>query len=89
MFKVIKEFIEWRRMSEANRKAAAKKGNFYLNSKTDIQLLQQVISEINNNSDLAALFTTADGTTLSLRVMPHPEPRQMSASTRFNMGEEE
>lgn len=89
MFKAIKEFLEWKKMSEANRKVAAKKGNWYLNSKTDIQLLEQVIAEINVNPDLAALFTTSDGTQLSLRVMPHPEPRQLSASTRFNIGEEE
>lgn len=89
MFKAIKEFLEWKKMSEANRKAAAKQGILFINKLTDIQLLEQVIAEINQNPDLAALFTTSDGCQLSLRVMPHPEPRQLSASTRFNIGEEE
>lgn len=87
MIKMIKEFLEWRKMTRANKKLAAKEGNFYLNSKTDTILLEKVIREINKNEDLTALFRTSDGTTLSLRVHKQPEQRR-SPLYRFS-GEEE
>lgn len=87
MIKIIKEFLEWRKMTRANQRLAAKEGNFYLNSKTDTILLEKVIREINKNEDLTALFRTSDGTTLSLRVHKQPEQRR-SSIYRFS-GEEE
>lgn len=87
MIKIIKEFLEWRKMTRANKKLAAKEGHFYLNSRTDTILLEKVLREINSNPDLTALFRTADGTVLSLRVHPQPEQRRPSIY-RFN-GEEE
>lgn len=70
------EYYEWKSMALANKESAAKQGHWYLNSRTDTQLLEQIISEINNNEDLCALLTTSDGTTLSLRV--HPQPNNKS-----------
>ena len=75
------EYYEWKTMALANKDSALKQGHFYLNSRTDIQLLEQIISEINNDPDLAALLTTSDGTTLSLRV--HPQPRMSTGIKPF------
>lgn len=66
------EYYEWKSMAIANKEKAGKVGHFYLNSKTDTLLLEQIISEINKDPDLCALLTTSDGTTLSLRVHPQP-----------------
>ena len=83
------EYFEWKSMAAANKDTAAKQGHFYLNSKTDTQLLEQIISEINTNEDLCALLTTSDGTTLSLRVHPQPKNIQNKSSLmRFNGDEE-
>lgn len=82
------EYFEWKSMAAANKEAAAKQGHWYLNSKTDTQLLEQIISEINANEDLCALLTTSDGTTLSLRV--HPQPKSIhSRSSLMNFNGEE
>ena len=83
----IDDYKEWKRMSDANRENAAKQGHWYLNSKTDVLLLEQVISEINKNEDLCALLTTADGTTLSLRV--HSQPNKQNKSTNYSKYSEE
>lgn len=87
--RIIKEFLQWRKMERANRAAAAKAGHFYLTSKTDTILLEKVIREINANPDLTALFRTSDGTTLSLRVHPHEEVRHHTTLSRFNVGDDE
>lgn len=89
MLRIIKEFIEYRKQTKANEKAANKQGHFYLNSKTDTILLEKVIREINNNPDLTALFRTADGTTLSLRVSPRTQKEQTSLMSKFNGNGEE
>lgn len=81
------KFYEWKTMSIANEKSAAKQGHWYLNSKTDTQLLEQIISEINKNEDLCALLTTSDGTTLSLRV--HSQPKETNRTYMNFSGEEE
>lgn len=82
------EYFEWKSQYEANKKTAGKQGYFFLNSKADTILLEKVISEINNNEDLTALFRTADGTTLSLRV--HPQPRMNTGIKPFTgEGEED
>lgn len=67
------EYFEWKSQYEANKKTANQQGYFFLNSKADTVLLEKVLSEINNNEDLTALFRTADGATLSLRVHPHQD----------------
>lgn len=81
----VDSYNDFKRMSDANKAAAQKKGHWYLNSKADNQLLEQVIREINENEDLCALFTTADGATLSLRV--HKQPERKSTIMKFS-GEE-
>lgn len=68
-----KEYQEWKSMTTANRDTAAKQGYWYLNSKADVNLLEEVIQRINENEDLTALFRTADGATLSLRVHKQPQ----------------
>jgi uncharacterized protein YukE len=77
------EYYDWKSMALANEKSAAQQGHWYLNSKTDAALLEQIISEINKNEDLCALLTTSDGTTVSLRV--HPQPKSLgNKSTNYN-----
>lgn len=70
-----------------NKETANKEGLFYLSSKTDTQLLEKVISEINKNEDLTALFRTADGATLSLRVHPQPKMSTVSSLSKFDEAE--
>jgi len=65
------EFLEWKKMRDANAEAAAKQGHFYI-SADDTALLERFIQEINRDPDLAVLMTTAGGTTVSLRTHPHP-----------------
>lgn len=67
------EYSDWKKMKDANENAARKEGYFFLNSKADTVLLEKVISEINANEDLTALFRTSDGATLSLRVHKQPQ----------------
>lgn len=83
----IDEYLDWKHMKDANQEAAAKQGYFFLSSKADTQLLEKVISEINNNEDLTALFKTADGATLSLRVHKQPQINQNLAMRKFNSDE--
>lgn len=79
------EYADWKKAKEANREAAAKEGYFFLNSKADTVLLEKVISEINNNEDLTALFRTSDGATLSLRVHKQPiNELSKSVMEKFN-----
>lgn len=75
-------YNDFKRMSDANKDAALKQGHWYLNSKADVQLLEQVIQKINENEDLCALFTTSDGATLSLRV--HKQPERKSSFMNFD-----
>ena len=81
------EFIEWKKMRDANKEAAAKQGHFYI-SANDVALLEKLIQEVNNDPDLAVMMTTAQGTTLTLRT--HPQPKlNMSYLPGFNgIGEE-
>lgn len=76
-------YNDFKKMSDANKDAAIKQGHWYLNSKADVQLLEQVIQKINENEDLCALFTTSDGATLSLRVHKQPE-RKSSFMNNFD-----
>lgn len=79
------EFIEWKKMRDANKEAAAKQGHFYI-SADDVALLEKLIQEVNNDPDLAVIMTTAQGTTLTLRT--HPQPK-LNVFTQFNgLGEE-
>lgn len=80
-------YFDWKSMALANEESAAKQGHWYLNSRTDTQLLEQIISEINKNEDLCALLTTSDGTTLSLRV--HPQPNNYKKTYMAFNGDEE
>lgn len=84
-----KDYLEWRKMRDANAEAATKQGHFFLNSKADVNLLEQVISEINRNEDLCALFTTSDGATLSLRVHKQPNNNNTSFMNLIGKYEEE
>lgn len=87
MIRIIKEFLQWKKMTKANERAAKQMNYFYLNSKADTILLEKVISEINKNEDLTALFRTSDGCTLSLRVSPRAQQTSASTMSKFN-GEE-
>lgn len=78
------EYKTWKEQLIANRETAAKQGYFFLNNKADTTLLERVIQEINVNEDLTALFKTADGATLSLRV--HPQPT-ITKSTKWDSEE--
>lgn len=80
-------YQEYKTQRMANEDAANRQGYFFLNSKADTALLGQVISEINKNEDLTALFKTADGATLSLRVHKQPESISKSLMDKFNYGE--
>ena len=82
-----KDFLEWKKMRDANEKAAATLGHFYI-SADDTAMLEKLIQEVNKDPDLAVLMTTAQGTTLSLR--SHPQPKQRSLSvTNYNKFTEE
>lgn len=80
------EYLEWKKMRDANAEAAAKQGHFYI-SADDTALLERFIQEINRDPDLAVLMTTAGGTTVSLRTHPHPESKY-SFAHKFEGGEE-
>lgn len=71
------EYTEWKKMRDANEKAAAKMGHWYI-SANDAALIEKCIQEINKDEDLCALLTSAEGTTLSLRV--HRQPNSNNAS---------
>ena len=76
-----KEYLEWKRMRDANEKAAATMGHFYI-SADDTAMLERLIQEVNKDPDLAILMTTAQGTTLTLR--SHPQPKFNGNVARFN-----
>jgi hypothetical protein len=81
------DYLEWKKQRDANEKAAATQGHWYISSK-DAALIEKCIQEINKNEDLCALLTSAEGTTLSLRV--HPQPKFNGSVARFNgLGEED
>lgn len=80
------EFLEWKKSRDANEKAAATQGHWYISAK-DAALIEKCIQEINKDPDLAVLLTSAEGTTLSLR--SHPQPKFNGNVARFNgLGEE-
>ena len=79
------DYLEWKKMRDANEEAAAKQGHFYI-SADDTALLERFIQEINHDPDLAVLMTTAGGTTVSLRTHPHPESKY-SFAHKFEGGE--
>lgn len=80
------DFLEWKKMRDANEKAAATQGHWYISAK-DAALIEKCIQEINKDPDLAVLLTSAEGTTLSLR--SHPQPRFNGNVIKFNgLGEE-
>jgi len=82
------EYIEWRKMRDANEKAAAKMGHFYVSAE-DTALLERLIQEVNKDPDLAVLLTTAQGTTLTLRSYPKQLNNKIeSAMNRFSKGVE-
>lgn len=66
------DFLEWKKMRDANAEAAAKMGHFYITA-DDSALLERLIQEVNKDPDLAVLLTTAQGTTLTLRSHPQPQ----------------
>lgn len=66
------DFLEWKKMRDANEKAAATLGHFYITA-DDSALLERLIQEVNKDPDLAVLLTTAQGTTLTLRSHPQPQ----------------
>lgn len=66
------EYLEWRKMRDANEETAAKLGHFYITA-DDTALLERLIQEVNKDPDLAVLLTTAQGTTLTLRSHPQPQ----------------
>ena len=80
------DYLEWKKMRDANAESAAKQGHFYITA-DDTALLEKLIQETNRDPDLAVLLTTAQGTTLSLRTHPHPESKS-SFSHKFEGGEE-
>ena len=69
------DYLEWKKMRDANEETAAKLGHFYITA-DDSALLERLIQEVNKDPDLAVLLTTAQGTTLSLRSHPHPQIRE-------------
>ena len=80
------DYLEWRKMRDANEKAAATQGHWYISTK-DAALIEKCIQEINKDPDLAVLLTSAEGTTLTLR--SHPQPKFNGNVARFNgLGEE-
>lgn len=81
------EFLEWKKMRDANQKAAATMGHFYITA-DDTAMLEKLIQEVNKDPDLAVLMTTANGTTLTLRT--HPQPKFSGSVAQFNgLGEED
>ena len=58
-FKEAREFYKNKKIEERNRK-------LLINSKTDFQLLEQLIQKINNNPNLKIEVNLADGTRLIL-----------------------
>lgn len=80
------DYLEWKKMRDANEEAAAKMGHWYITAE-DAALIEKCIQEINKNEDLCALLTSANGTTLSLRV--HKQPvTTYSFAHKFEGGEE-
>lgn len=77
------DFLEWKKMRDANEKAAATQGHWYISAK-DAALIEKCIQEINKDPDLAALLTSAEGTTLSLR--SHPQPTSNNTLTNLMKG---
>lgn len=71
------DYLEWKKMRDANEETAAKMGHWYI-SANDAALIEKCIQEINRDEDLCALLTSAEGTTLSLRV--HRQPNAKNAS---------
>lgn len=69
-----KDYLEWKKMRDANEETAAKLGHFYITA-DDTALLERLIQEVNKDPDLAVLLTTAQGTTLTLRSHPQPQVR--------------
>ena len=61
-----KDYLEWKKMRDANEEAAAKMGHFYITA-DDLAMLEKFIQEVNKDPDLAVLMTTSQGTTMSLR----------------------
>lgn len=81
------DYLEWKKMRDANEKAAATLGHFYITA-DDSALLERLIQEVNKDSDLAVLLTTAQGTTLTLRSYPKALNNKIeSAMNRFSTGE--
>lgn len=81
------DYLEWRKMRDANAKAAATMGHFYISAE-DSALLERLIQEVNKDPDLAVLLTTAQGTTLTLRSYPKALNNKIeSAMNRFSTGE--
>lgn len=81
------EYLEWRKMSDANEKAAATMGHFYITA-DDTALLEKLIQEVNRDKDLAVLLTTAQGTTLTLRSHPQPQPKENTVNYSLYSKEE-
>ena len=80
------DFLEWKKMRDANERAAATMGHFYITA-DDTAMLEKLIKEVNKDPDLAVLMTTANGTTLTLRT--HPQPKFRGGVSQFNgLGEE-
>lgn len=80
------DFLEWKKMRDANERAAATQGHWYISAK-DAALIEKCVQEINKDPDLAVLLTSAEGTTLTLR--SHPQPKFSGSVTQFNgLGEE-
>ena len=81
------DYLEWKKMRDANRMSAEKQGHFYITA-DDTALLEKLIQETNKDPDLAVLLTTAQGTTLTLR--SHPQSYNYSSKKTFNgLGEED
>lgn len=80
------DYLEWRKMSDANEKTAATLGHFYVTA-DDSALLERLIQEVNKDPDLAVLLTTAQGTTLTLR--SHPQPKLTSSTINYGKYAEE
>ncbi len=83
-----KDFLEWKKMRDANEKAAATLGHFYITA-DDTAMLEKLIQEVNKDPDLAVLMTTAQGTTLSLRSHPQPKQKSLSITNYSKFTEEE
>lgn len=79
-------YLEWKKMADANSSSAAKQGKFYIRS-SDIALLEKFIQEVNKDPDLAVLMTTAEGTTLTLR--SYPQSNKVTKSINYNKYSEE